>query len=223
MRWYFTVLVTLSLFGCETRTPQSKALPTAADAPVLEAEQVTGRVMNVIDGDTLVVLNQIGKSMTIQLKGVDAPELPQAFGKSAREKLQDRVGGKLVRVVFAEADEFGRRTAEVFENDQSVNVWLIRAGLGWHNWKFDPHKSKAAAEKYAREKRIGLWAAEDPVPPWEWKNPPDDGKLYVQGNGSRYHRASCRTLDRRRQQITLEDALKTHSPCRVCNPPTEME
>ena len=223
MRWCFFILMIVWLSGCESKSLERKVTSTESRPTALEPEQITAKVMDVIDGDTIVVMNEIRKSMTIQIKGVDAPELEQAFGNTAHEKLTARIEGKIVRVALDEADEFGRRTAEVFENDKSVNVWLIRQGCGWHNWKFDADDAKAAAEKQARKDKAGLWAAKDPRPPWEWKNPPDDGKFYVQGNGTRYHRASCRTLDSRRQEIGLADALETHSPCRVCNPPTEIE
>ena len=118
-------------------------------------------------------------------------------------------------------EKFDRITGEVYEGDESMNVWIIKQGFGWYNHKYDADRAKSAAEVEAREEGRGLWASETPVPPWVWKNPPDDGRLYVQGRGTRYHKASCETLDGRREAISLEDALKNFKPCGRCKPPTK--
>lgn len=243
MRHYCVIAIVVFTTGCgtqeapetqapETQAPETQApvrseigvagLPDANDMmPDVSPPVVGGKVMSVIDGDSIVVFNQFHKSLTVQLKGVDAPELAQKFGNTACEQLRERIAGKIVKLVLDEPDEFGRQTAEVLLDDESMNVWMIRAGCGWHNWKFDPDPAKALAEKTARSQRIGLWANDHPISPWDWKNPPDDGKLYIQGNGSRYHKSSCRTLDSRRVEILLEEATRSHKPCQVCEPPTE--
>ncbi|MDB4614203.1 thermonuclease family protein [bacterium] len=218
MQRFLIVLMFVGV-GCDAgsvTSPQQNADDPARTPIKID---VTIKVMKIIDGDTFFGMNRSRATETVLFRGVDAPEMAQQFGADAREALAKRIEGRTLRLELAENDEFGRTTAEVFDGDESLNVWLIRQGLGWHNWKFDPDEAKAAAEKLAKSERIGLWAADDPMPPWEWKNPPDDGKLYVQGNGSKYHRASCRTLDARRKQISLEDAVQTKQPCKICNPP----
>ena len=189
--------------------------------PRVSAPVLSGKVMKVIDGDSILVLNQYRKSVTVQLRGVDAPELAQKYGETSLEQLRERIEGKIVTLQLDAPDEFSRLTAEVLLAGESINVWLIRTGCGWHNWKFDSDPAKAIAEKRARGDRVGLWAADDPIAPWEWKNPPDDGKLYIQGNGKCYHRANCRTLDSRRTEISLDVASESHEPCRVCEPPVK--
>jgi len=185
------------------------------------AEEFAARVMKVVDGDTIKMLDRDFQSVLIQLNGVDAPELPQEFGEQARDALAKRLEDKVVRVVVAERDELNRIAGEVFDGNESINVWVIEQGHGWYNHKYDTDEAKSLAETTAREAGRGLWSAENPVPPWVWKNPPDDGRLYVQGNGKKYHRGNCQTLDGRRKPISLADALKNHQPCQRCKPPTE--
>lgn len=220
------VAVVASVLGCG-RSPQpvadkqSKGAQINATVPSAKTDEFTARVMKVIDGDTVRVLDRDFQSVLIQLNGVDAPELPQAFGKDARTALGKRLDGKVVRVVVSDRDELNRIAGEMFDGQQSINVWVIMQGLGWYNHKYNKDPAKSDAEIAAREAGRGLWADESPMPPWVWKNPPDDGRLYVQGNGRKYHRANCQTLDGRRRAISLEDALRTHEPCQRCKPPTQ--
>lgn len=219
-----TVLVSIVLsLGCEPSEITTRSNEIVDPDPVPITIPMTLDVVKVIDGDTIAGINRAGRSITVQLLGVDAPELQQEFGLEARERLLQKVKGRTLRLELAEEDEFDRKTAEVFDDDESLNVWVIRQGCGWYNWKFDTDPAKVEAEKVARKEKLGLWSGESPVAPWHWKNPPDDGRLYVQGNGSRYHRSSCRTLDNRRVEISLDAALKTHTPCQVCKPPIEPE
>ena len=53
-------------------------------APLLaSAEQFTGKVVGISDGDTINVLRE-GKAVKVRLYGIDAPEKAQAFGTQAR-------------------------------------------------------------------------------------------------------------------------------------------
>lgn len=220
-------LVLLMLAGCgkpKSNPPEKKSATVdarPAAAAEVAPEEFQAKVMKVVDGDTLKVVDRDFQTLSVQFVGVDAPELSQDFGEDARKVLEKRLKDKIVRVVVNKRDEFERITGEVFEGDQSINVWIIRQGFGWYNHKYDTDLAKSAAEVEAREAGLGLWASETPIPPWVWKNPPDDGKLYVQGNGTRYHKACCDTLDGSRRTITLEEALKNHKPCQRCKPPTE--
>ena len=52
------------------------------------AEQFTGKVVGISDGDTLSVLRE-GKAVKVRLHGVDTPERAQAFGTQARKFASD--------------------------------------------------------------------------------------------------------------------------------------
>ncbi|MFK7822263.1 MAG: thermonuclease family protein [Planctomycetaceae bacterium] len=228
-RFAISVAALLLLAGCgkkELPTPTStksisEPAPDEASEDSTKPEEFQAKVMKVVDGDTIKVVDRDFQTLLVQLRGVDAPELAQPFGSEAQSVLKSRLENKVVRVIVNQRDEFERITGEVYEADESINVWIIRQGFGWYNHKYDADRTKSAAEVEAREAGLGLWASDSPTPPWVWKNPPDDGRLYIQGNGKSYHRGNCQTLDGRRKPISLEDAVQTHKPCQRCKPPTQ--
>lgn len=225
IRIHFIAVAVLVGAGCTKpkataeNEPSETQTAVAAVEPTKSPKEFDAKVMKVIDGDTIKVVDRDFQTLLIQLNGVDAPEVPQDFGTEARDALAKRLHEKVVHVVIASRDELDRIAAEVFDGDESMNVWVIAQGYGWYNHKYDTDEAKSVAETEARSATKGLWASETPVPPWVWKNPPDDGRLYTQGNGTRYHCADCETLDGRRKPITLEEAIKNYKPCQRCKPP----
>jgi endonuclease YncB( thermonuclease family) len=68
------------------------------------ADTLTGRVVRVTDGDTIVILDSANTQHKIRLTGIDAPERKQAFGKKSKEHLSDSVAGKFVVVDYTKRD-----------------------------------------------------------------------------------------------------------------------
>src|SRR5207247_5883541 len=101
-------------------------------APVLvHAEQFTGKVVGISDGDTISVLRE-GKAVKVRLYGVDAPEKAQAFGTQARKFTGDLVFQRDVTVVVHTTDRYGRLVGDVLLPDGlSLTQELVKAGLAW--------------------------------------------------------------------------------------------
>ena len=55
----------------------------------VDAGTITGTVVRITDGDTLVVLDTNKLQHKIRLMGIDAPEKKQAFGKKSKDNLSD--------------------------------------------------------------------------------------------------------------------------------------
>ena len=70
--------------------------PPNAASDAIRAE-VRGRVIRIVDGDTLTVLDAANTQHKIRLQGVDAPEKDQTFGKASGRFLSDLVAGREVR------------------------------------------------------------------------------------------------------------------------------
>jgi endonuclease YncB( thermonuclease family) len=51
------------------------------------AETLTGKVVRVVDGDTIVVLGTQKTQHRVRLGGIDAPERRQPYGKTSTERL----------------------------------------------------------------------------------------------------------------------------------------
>lgn len=139
------------------------------------AETVTGRVVRVTDGDTLVILDADNTQHKIRLQGIDAPERGQAFGTKSKEYLAELVAGKSVVVEYDKYDRYERVLGKVLLNDQDMNLRQIEAGLAWHYKKYENEQSTADrikysdAEREAKRVRHGLWQDDNPVAPWDYR------------------------------------------------------
>ena len=144
-------------------------------APSLAAI-IQGRVVAIADGDTLTVLDATKTQHKIRLAGIDAPEKKQPFGTRSRQHLSDKVFGKDVIVETSKLDRYGRTIGKVRVGDIDANLAQIEAGLAWHYKAYAKEQSAedraqyADAENSAKAARRGLWADENPVPPWEWRH-----------------------------------------------------
>ena len=70
------------------------------------AYTLSGRVVRVTDGDTIVILDASNTQHKIRLQGIDAPERGQAFGTKSKEYLSDQVAGKTVDVDYSKRDRY---------------------------------------------------------------------------------------------------------------------
>jgi endonuclease YncB( thermonuclease family) len=134
------------------------------------AEEFTGKVVGVSDGDTIKVL-RAGKQVRVRLSGIDCPEKRQAFGKRAKRFTSDLVFAKEVTVKVMDVDRYKRIVGEVILKDGTIlNHELVRAGLAWWYQRYAPgDQTLERLEKTARENKRGLWADPHPVPPWEFR------------------------------------------------------
>jgi len=76
-------------------------------ATVATADTFEGRVVRVLDGDTVDVLDAGKSSHRVRLAGIDAPEKGQAFGTRAKQLLLELAGGKSVEVSWHKRDRYG--------------------------------------------------------------------------------------------------------------------
>lgn len=175
--------------------------------PLFAQEQkVTGKVVGVHDGDTLILLfNKV--RYKVRLNGIDAPELKMSFGQKSKQSLSDLVFGKTVVIICPKVDIYGRRVCTVFVNGTDINLEQIKAGMAWHYKKYEKEQTEidrklyAEAELNARYQRVGLWQQLNPTEPELWRrgenNPNLDGvpKGVIIGNTNShiYHTPGCST------------------------------
>lgn len=136
----------------------------------LPAFDLRGRVVRVADGDTLSVLDSSGEQHKIRLYGIDSPELAQAGGRAAKDALAALSDQQPAGVVMVERDDYGRVVGTVYVGDTNLNLAQVSAGQAWWYRFHAPHeRALEAAETSAREQKLGLWAGDDPQPPWTWR------------------------------------------------------
>lgn len=141
----------------------------------VQAGTLTGRVVRVSDGDTIVVLDSGNAQHKIRLTGIDAPERGQAYGTKSKDYLSDSVAGKFVVVEYEKRDRYQRILGKVLLSSEDMNIEQVKAGFAWHYKKYQDEQTPADRELYskteieAREDRRGLWHDPEPVPPWEFR------------------------------------------------------
>ncbi len=130
---------------------------------------VEERVLRVIDGDTLIVLQPPNAWVYIRLAEIDAPEHNQPYGTEARDALIALVGYGNVRIVETAHDRYGRTVARLYVGRTDVSAALVRQGCAWVYRQYAHDPTLYIAEEEARRARRGLWAEDHPIPPWEWR------------------------------------------------------
>jgi len=131
--------------------------------------QMTGKVVSITDGDTLIVRESPTKSITVRLVHIDAPERGQAFGTRARQALGELTYGKEAEVVGISKDRYGRTLGEVFVEGKSINLEMVRLGFAWAYVDFSPPEFYVSEQAAAKMAGKGLWADKEPEPPWEYR------------------------------------------------------
>jgi Micrococcal nuclease (thermonuclease) homologs len=132
-----------------------------------------GRIVNVLDGDTIDVEPAVGgQRVRVRLHGIDAPEKRQSGGEAAR----DFAFGFLYQEVEVKEegknpDRYGRVVAAIYLSDtETLQAALLHAGLAWVWPRYCKNcYSWQALQDDARRAKRGLWYEQSPIPPWEWR------------------------------------------------------
>ena len=127
-----------------------------------QSPPTTARVIEVIDGDTIVIEG----NYRVRYIGIDTPEVhPQveAFGLEAWQANRELVEGKIVRLEpdVSEADKYGRLLRYVYVDDIFVNAELVRQGLAYAQAYPPDTKHQDYLEKLEQEAKQdgrGIWA-----------------------------------------------------------------
>ncbi len=157
------------------RSPHAAAAGGESWAAVLQ-----GKVVRVIDGDTVSLQVSWRQRVTVRLASIDAPELGrdglpgQPFAQKARQALQSMVEGRNVTAHCYEVDHYERYICDLKrESGEIVNRELVRAGLAWANREkrdmFLRDHTLLELEEAARKARSGLWVDNRSIAPWQWR------------------------------------------------------
>ena len=134
------------------------------------AAEIQGKVIRVLDGDTIEVL-QDKKPVRIRLANIDAPEKKQDYGRWSTDMMKSLVAGKTVTVTYFQRDRYGRILGQVYAPDgMNVNQFMVRAGAAWVYEQYNTDPVLPVLQNEARQQKRGLWSDADPVPPWIWRH-----------------------------------------------------
>jgi endonuclease YncB( thermonuclease family) len=109
-------------------------LLAAVAAVALWAEDFTGKVVAITDGDTIKVMHN-GAAERIRLWGIDCPESKQAFGTRATQFTGDLAFGQTVTVKVRDVDRYKRTLRPSIKGFRcrfgasTKTAWLVFAKL----------------------------------------------------------------------------------------------
>lgn len=137
-----------------------------------ESTNTTALVVRVIDGDTIDVLTSDGGEHRVRVIGIDTPEINRSGGPD--ECWAQEASDALHQIAYRETveltpdptqtnfDKYDRLLRHVWVDGQSVAVILLAAGAGYeytYDVAYTGIKSHLAAERDARNAKLGLWGA----------------------------------------------------------------
>jgi micrococcal nuclease len=132
-------------------------------------DSVNGKVISVLDGNTIEVVGEDKENHVVMLAGIDSPELTQEYGEKAKKYLEKMLLEKKVIVHFQGKDRKGNKLAVVLlKGEIDARIELLKVGLAWTSEK-DPLPELEVHRTEAQEKGRGLWKEENPTPPWTYR------------------------------------------------------
>ena len=154
-------------------------LPLLRDAQSAGQFTLTGKVIQVSDGDTINLLVD-RQTHRIRLASIDAPETAhgsarpgQPYGEASRKHLAEYVAGKTLTLICYEKDHYGREVCDVPVADTTANRLQVEHGMAWANQqgggKFLRDRTLVELEQAAKHARRGLWAEPQAIAPWVWR------------------------------------------------------
>jgi micrococcal nuclease len=124
---------------------------------VQAADEITGKVVRVPGGDTVVVAADADE-MEIRLADIGAPQGGQYYAPAARTLLANMVMDRPVRVVLTGHDGPKRAFGRVFAGELDVNFEMVRRGAAWVCLVYAVDTNLLPYENDAIRWRRGLWA-----------------------------------------------------------------
>lgn len=131
----------------------------------------TAHKIRCFDGDT-ILLSGDGFRGIVRIYGIDAPERNQAYFIESMELLISLTRGVTLSVIPTTWDKYNRLVARLLGmNNDDIGLRMIIDGAAWHENIHAPHEEEyRAAQKAAKESKIGLWAPHlSHEPPWHFR------------------------------------------------------
>lgn len=157
-----------------TRNPVLIAIALTLMSTAACAETLTGRVVDIADGNTLTLL--VGRQpYKIQIAAIDAPERHQAWGDQSKTNLSRLTLNRTAVANCSRLERWDHQACHVTVNGIDIGLQQIKEGMAWwvrqdtHTQSAEDQSAYESAELMAKMRRMGLWGATNPVPPWEFR------------------------------------------------------
>jgi endonuclease YncB( thermonuclease family) len=140
---------------------------------VSSAQTFSARVVRIVNGDTVEVVDSSHRQREIRLEGIDAPKREQPYANESTQHLGELLASKSVSVDCNRDVSYAPLVCKVSlpRTADDVDLEQIKAGMAWHYKQFQRLQTATdraayrAAEDAARRAHVGLWADPHPVNP----------------------------------------------------------
>lgn len=122
-----------------------------------QSDNYLATCVRVIDGDTLTVADENQNLHRIRILGMDAPELAQPYGRTAKSALAELILYKEIQVLPAGVDKYGRELAQL-RYDTSFGQLDVAETMISNGHAFSWGGAHYKAQEYAAENRLGIWS-----------------------------------------------------------------
>jgi len=130
-----------------------------------------GKVIKVIDGDTVDILTPKKQKIRVRLLDIDAPESQQAYGNASKKYLASLIAGKSVFIKENKKDIYQRTLGTIYLEQININAKMVENGFAWaYRYKgVVNNNNMLKLESKAKQNKKGLWKDKRPIAPWEFR------------------------------------------------------
>ena len=132
---------------------------------------LNGKIVKVIDGDTVDILTPEKQKIRVRLLDIDAPESRQAYGNASKKYLASLTAGKSVFIKENKKDIYQRTLGTIYLEQININAKMVENGFAWaYRYKgVVNNNNMLKLESKAKQNKKGLWKDKRPIAPWEFR------------------------------------------------------
>jgi len=139
-------------------------------------QKYTAVVRKVIDGDTIAVYREpLAIYQKVRLVCIDAPEKAQKpYGLNSKDWLSGQLLNKTVEIEDFGTDQYQRILGKILIDNKNINLESVQEGQSAVYRQYmkpceDERDFYFKSEDAAKKAKLGLWAQNKVVMPWEFR------------------------------------------------------
>lgn len=144
-------------------------------------QRINGKVVDVIDGKTVVIELETNKKINAELEYIEIPEPEQQLSQAVKDHLQKLLLGKNVEFI-AKMVLKTRLIGKVYLGEVDISQQLLRDGAAWYAIAEKDRQDSFERENYqivesqAKLEKRGVWGIENMKPAWEFRAEKEEQK-----------------------------------------------
>ena len=133
-----------------------------------------GKVVEIVDGKTVVIELETKNRLTAELQYIEVPESQQQLHQIVKDHLQALLLGKFVEF-RANALAPTKTVGQIFSDGVDISQQMIRDGAAWYSVAEKEQQDTTESQNYfitesqAKAEKLGIWSIENLVPAWKFR------------------------------------------------------